>query len=106
MTILIYDRNLMWAARLVQSAKSLGHEPVMLSDHALCPGDVAVVNLSDDASVLAPLVAALRAQGTYVIGHAGHKEKPLLALGNEFGCDRVTTNSEITHKFEALLPAV
>ena len=104
MTILIYDRNLMWAARLVQSAKSLGHEPVMLSDHTVQAGDMAVVNLSDDAAVLRDLVAALRAQGTYVIGHAGHKEKPLLALGNEFGCDRVASNSEITHRFGALLP--
>ncbi|MBX3096376.1 MAG: hypothetical protein KF812_05895 [Fimbriimonadaceae bacterium] len=106
MIILIYDRNLMWAARLVQSARSLGHEAVMLSDHEVRPGDVAVVNLSDDASLLSSLVAGLRDQGSYVIGHAGHKEKPLLALGNEFGCDRVATNSEITHKFESLLPAV
>jgi hypothetical protein len=105
MRIAIYERNLLWSSRFAQAARALGHESVVLTNHEPVASEVALVNLSDDAEALRTLIGALRGQGVYVIGHAGHKEKPLLALGNEFGCDYVATNGEITHKFASLLPS-
>jgi hypothetical protein len=65
--------------------------------------DVAILNLSSPA--FSDLVAALKSAGVYTIGHAGHKEKDLLQLGREAGCDAVATNSELTFKLEKLLAA-
>lgn len=104
MTILILETNLMWSARLAQSARALGHETVVSSviPDGLAP-DVAIVNLSGDEPTLRAQIAQLQAQGCWVVGHAGHKEKPLLTLGNDLGCDRVATNSELTHKFAQIV---
>jgi len=64
---------------------------------------VAIVNLGSRAMDPAALVDALREKGVYVIAHAGHKEKELHELGRTLGCDRLATNSEITHKLPQLL---
>lgn len=103
--VLIYESNLFWGARLLQTAKLLGHETIRVSHLEPLPADIAIVNLSDPENKLKPLVDSLRAQGTYIIGHAGHKERPLLEMGNTLGVHRVATNSEVTHKLDALLAA-
>jgi len=51
-------------------------------------------------------VVALKAMGAVVIGHAGHKEKELLAAGKEAGCDRLATNSELTNKLHQILQEI
>lgn len=102
MKVWIFEDNLMWSARLVQSLKALGHEPIVVTE---IPDDAtaeyAILNLG--ASTFATLVPALKEKGIITIGHAGHKEKDLLALGREAGCDKIATNSELTYKIESLL---
>jgi hypothetical protein len=93
----------MWSARLVQSLNALGHEPFVVTE---LPDEsetahVAILNLG--GSTFATLVPALKERGVFTIGHAGHKEKELLELGREAGCDRIATNSELTFKIESLL---
>jgi hypothetical protein len=100
MTIILLERNLMWSARLAKSAAALGHSVRVAGKPDGEPADVAIVNLGEQD---ADAVAALKAAGVYVIGHAGHKERPLIAFGEESGCDRVVTNSELTHKFDRIL---
>ena len=94
----------MWSARLVQSLSALGHEPCVVTE---VPGQehdvahVAILNLA--STTFATMVPILRERGVYTIGHAGHKEKELLELGREAGCDKIATNSELTFKIETLL---
>ena len=102
MTVLIFEDNLMWSARLVQSLITLGHEPVVTTEMPEpCEAQAAILNLA--SSTFATLVPRLKEMGIYTIGHAGHKEKDLLELGREAGCDRIATNSELTYKIEAVL---
>lgn len=104
MKVWVFDDNLMWSARIKRALEALGHEPALL-DRLPEQGDAdaAIVNLGSARLPGAALVPALRDRGVYTIGHAGHKERELLDLGREAGCDRVATNSEIAHKLGALL---
>ena len=105
MKILVFEDNLMWSARLVQSLKALGHEPLVrtaLPDSSEGAA-VAIVNLGSPKLKPEELVPRLTAMGIHVIGHAGHKEKELHALGREVGCNTLATNSELTFKLPALI---
>jgi len=104
MKVWIFEDNLMWSARLAQSVKALGHEPSVVTAVPDGAADAAIVNLSSPAFVA--LVPSLREHGVYTIGHAGHKEKDLLKLGAEAGCDKVATNSELTYKIGDLLELI
>jgi hypothetical protein len=104
MVIWVFESNLMWSSRLVQSFRGLGHTP---SVHSKIPeenGDVAVVNLSDPN--VAELVSQLKARGLYVIAHAGHKEKELMELGRNLNLDKLATNGELTYKLPQILEAI
>lgn len=104
MKVWVFEDNLMWSSRLAQSLRALGHEPVVTTSIPEGSAEAAIVNLGSPG--LKELVPALRERGVYTIGHAGHKEKELLQLGREAGCDAVATNSELTFKIEGLLEAV
>ena len=91
----------MWSARLVQSLKALGHAAEVVTSIPEGDADAAIVNLSSPTFV--SFVPLLKERGVHTIGHAGHKEKDLLKLGAEAGCDKVATNSELTYKIAALL---
>ena len=103
MHILIFEDNLIWSTRLLRTLKALGHEAEVAKHVPESPdtADAAIVNLG--APELMALVPQLREAGMKVIGHAGHKEKDLHALGKEVGCDVLATNSELTFKIEAVL---
>lgn len=105
MTVLVFESNLFWSARLTKALAALGHEA-----HVVPPGkddfeaaEVALVNLGEAAYGPGELVPRLRDLGVYVIGHAGHKETELRELGKAAGCDRIASNSELTFKLEALI---
>lgn len=103
--ILIFERNLIWSARLANTLTQLGHNPRVLErvPEEIPMADIALVNLSETSFGLAELIPRLKDMGIRVIGHAGHKEKPLLEMGNEYGCDQVVSNSTITFKIQTLL---
>lgn len=103
MTILIYEDNLLWSARLDKYVRSLGHTPVVVTRPDVQAGDVAIVNLGAPHFGPETLVPALRAQGTRVIGHAGHKELELHELGKSIGCDVLATNRELTFQLDRIL---
>ena len=105
MTVLIFEDNLMWGPRLKLSVTGAGHEPIVFSKppDEIPPADAAIVNLGSTVFSVDELVPALRSQGIYVIAHAGHKEKELLDLGKRIQCDRLATNSELTHKILGML---
>lgn len=105
MTILIFEDNLLWSARLLKSCKALGHDArilTKLSEEMAAPA-VAIVNLGSHTIPVEPLVSMLRAKSIGIVAHAGHKEKELHELGRQLGCDRLATNSELTYKLEAIL---
>ena len=102
MLVWVIESNLMWSSRLVQTITALGHEALVVKEvPSDGDADAAILNLS--ASGADALVAELRARGVFSIGHAGHKEKDLLELGRQAGCDAVATNSELTFKLDKLL---
>lgn len=108
MRILIFETNLMWSSRLVQTVRNLGHEPLL---RALMPesaegAQVAIVNLGDGSLDPAQLVSKLHGFQVKVIAHAGHKEKELMELGKEVGADILASNSQLTFKLEELLEQV
>jgi DNA-binding NarL/FixJ family response regulator len=104
MTVLVFEDNLMWSVRLANAARTLGHDPIVMTTVAEeAGGEVAIVNLSARAFDPAEVVATLRSRGVKVVGHAGHKEKDLLQEGVSSGCDLVVTNSEIAHKLSSVL---
>jgi len=95
----------MWAPRLQKSAIAFGHTTEVFSriPEVMPSGDIAIVNLGSNSLPAVELVPKLRQARIKVLAHAGHKEKELLELGRGLGCDRLATNSEITHHFEKLL---
>ncbi len=105
MRVAVFEDNLMWSARLIQSLKALGHEPTLVTkvEEEWGNPEAAIVNLGSSTLQATVLVPQLHEIGAKVIGHAGHKEKDLLTLGAEAGCDTVATNSELTFKLQALL---
>ena len=103
MRVLVYEDNLMWSSRLRNALTNLGHTPLLRSDGVAEEADAAIVNLGAEKLDPPKLVPALSELGVTVIGHAGHKEKDLLALGREAGCHILATNSELTFKIESLL---
>lgn len=108
MKILIFEDNLMWGPRLAKSAKAFGHEPHVIAKlgETIPTGDLAIVNLGSISIPASELVPRLKTAGLKVLAHAGHKEKELHDLGKDLGCDRLATNSEITHKLEQLLAEI
>lgn len=104
MKVWVFEDNLMWSSRLAQSLRALGHEPVVTTSVPEGAAEAAIVNLGSPG--LKDLMPRLRELGVYTIGHAGHKEKDLLQLGREAGCDAIATNSELTFKIESLLGRV
>jgi hypothetical protein len=104
MRVWIFEDNLLWSARLAKSLQALGHEGVVLQAIPTeGAADAAIVNLGSAKIPAVEIVPQLKARGVFTIGHAGHKEKDLLALGREAGCDKVATNSELTYKIENIL---
>lgn len=104
MRVWVFEDNLMWSVRLARAIRALGHEASVLTappEHETA--DVAIVNLGSAALPGAELGASLAERGVYVIGHAGHKETPLLAGGRRAGCHRVATNRETTERLGNLL---
>lgn len=105
MKVLVFEDNLIWSSRLLQSLRGLGHEPVLMRqlEDTVPAAEVAIVNLGSASMPVEALLPRLRDAGVYVIGHAGHKENPLLDRGREAGCDAVVSNSTITYKLESVL---
>jgi hypothetical protein len=103
MRVLIYEDNLMWSSRLVKSLTALGHEPLLRTKPVAEFADFAIVNLGSQTLPAGDLVPSLTELGVKVIGHAGHKERDLLELGRQVGCQILATNSELTFKLENLL---
>jgi hypothetical protein len=105
MTVLIFEDNLLWSARLVKSLKALGHDPVVRTTPDTDPAGAtwAIVNLGSEKLRADFLVPALKASGVRTIGHAGHKESEVLAYGKDSGCDVVATNSQLTFKLAELI---
>lgn len=106
MRVLVYEDNLIWSSRLLQSLRALGHDPILIGKGVPEAGAAAIVNLSSSAIDAANLVPQLVSGGVHVIGHAGHKEKDLLELGRASGCQTVATNSQLTFKLQELLDSV
>lgn len=105
MRVLVFETDLFWSARIMQTLRKLGHEAILKEVHAEGPfeADAALVNLGMMDVPLETLVPELRAAGIRVIGHAGHKEAALRARGKAIGCDRIASNSELTFRLDALL---
>jgi len=108
MRILVFEDNLMWSSRLVHTLKALGHEPLLRKQLPVESegAQAAIVNLGSATIVAAELIPKLKELGVHVIGHAGHKEKELMAFGKDAGCDTLATNSELTFKIESLLSRI
>ncbi|MFI5386908.1 MAG: hypothetical protein ACHQ50_12405 [Fimbriimonadales bacterium] len=98
----------MWSARLVQSLRKLGHEPLLRSKMPDDPegAKAAIVNLGDQGLDAKTLVARLHDLGVPVIAHAGHKERDLHELGLEAKAEILASNSQITFKLAELLSSI
>ena len=105
MLVAVYDENLMWSAKLSSGIKLLGFEVMVLEKlpESLPESDVAIINLGSAKMPPETVIPLLKDRGIKIIAHAGHKEKPVLDLGNEYGADLVVTNSELTHKLGDIL---
>jgi hypothetical protein len=101
--VLVIESNLMWSVRLAKGLEALGHEAKVDRQPVEGDFDVAIVNLGEPNVDWPARVAHLQGRGIKVIAHAGHKEKEVIALGKEAGCDVVATNSELTHKLADVL---
>lgn len=103
MRVLVIESNLIWSVRLSKGLQALGHEATVARQPVEGDFDVAIVNLGEPNVEWPARVAHLQGRGIKVIAHAGHKEKEVIALGREAGCDVVATNSELTHKLADVL---
>lgn len=105
MRVLVFENNLMWSARLRKTLIDLGHEAVVFEKlpTETPNATAAIINLGIEEFADQNWINKLREAGVYTIGHAGHKEKPLLQHGKEAGCDRIVSNSMLTFKLDQLL---
>lgn len=100
----IFESNLMWSSRMMNSFRGLGHTASVESKVPEGTANLAIVNLGDGS--VANLVSELKERGIYIVAHAGHKEKELLDLGKGLGVNRLATNSELTHKLPQILEQI
>ena len=102
---MIFEDNLMWGPRLAKSIQHLGHDAQTLAriPDPIPAADVAIINLGSQALPPSSLVPQLKQREIKIVAHAGHKEKELLALGKDLGCDYLASNSEITNKIGDIL---
>lgn len=105
MTVLLFERNLLWSVRLANALRTLGHEATVLETPGDVPGNLAIVNLSEGDRIES-LVASLRARGIPILAHAGHREKELMALGKALGVDRLATNGQMANDLAGILNRV
>ncbi|MCL6624211.1 MAG: hypothetical protein K6T17_06285 [Fimbriimonadales bacterium] len=104
MTILLLNKNLLWTVRLRKALTAEGHTVLSPSSlDALPNADVAIINLYDYHQELKPLVAKLKTQNTFVLAHAGHKDKDLWEQATRAGCHRVISNGEIAARLPVIL---
>ena len=105
MTVLILENNLMWSVRLRHGLVALGHDAKVVENVSAPfePAQLAILNLGVESFATADVVARLKSAGCRVVAHAGHKESPLMSLGNELGCDQVVSNSTLTHKLAEIV---
>ena len=108
MRVLVFESNLMWSSRLLQSLGKLGHQAVLCGEVPASRegASAAIVNLGDSKWDATSLVAELKKLGLTVIAHAGHKERELQELGRDANVDILATNSELTFKLPAILDRV
>lgn len=109
MTVLIIENNLLWSRRLTLSLEAAGHIAVVASSWDSNPNvhpDVALVNLSNPSGQPTEQVKQLKANGVYVLGHAGHKEKDLIEAGKRAGCDQIVSNGQLTFKLAEILSRI
>lgn len=108
MRVLVFEDNLMWSSRLVQSLRGLGHEAILRTKPEVTEGeaDAAIVNLGSATLTPQQLIPLLRTARIHTIGHAGHKEKDILQLGKETGCETLVSNSELTFKLGDILKRI
>jgi hypothetical protein len=69
MTVWIFESNLIWSSRFVNTAKGSGHEAVVTTAIPKGIADAAIVNLSDPN--VATIVATLNERGIYTIANKG-----------------------------------
>ncbi len=101
MKILVLERNLMWSSRLARSLRAAGFDPetagtIPDQTNAL----MAIINLGERTEAE---IQTLKNKGMKILAHAGHKEKDLLTLGEQAGCDRIATNSEMANKLPQIV---
>lgn len=106
MKVALFEPNLFWAAKVRSAIVAAGWECVVASEGQWRDVRALVVGLYAPEEALRRVVAEARRNRLPVVGHAGHKEKALLNLGRELGCDRVLTNGELAHRLKAHLQAV
>ncbi len=106
MKVALFEPNLFWDAKARAILTGAGWECVAATEERLRDAGALVVGLYAAEEDLRRVVAEAKLRGVPVIGHAGHKEKPLLNLGHELGCDRVLTNGELAHRLKAHLEAL
>lgn len=108
MKILIFEKNLLWSSRIKQNLKDTGIEyEILTKPPSVIPrADVAIVNLGTEEYSIEELIKKLKDSCIYVIGHAGHKETPLLEKGDHAGCNKVISNSMLTYKLMDILAQI
>ena len=106
--ILVFETNLMWSSKVLQSLKALGHEAILTKDlpSPELKADAAIVNLGQPSPDPSELVRTLKELGIPVIAHAGHKETALHQQGKDLAVAVMATNSELTFKMENLLQRI
>lgn len=98
MTVAIYEPNLFWAAKIRAAIHAAGWRCSDWPAHERV--HILVAGLYADPSELEAVVRHAGELGVPVLGHAGHKEKELLALGRRLGCRSVLTNGELAHRLK------
>ena len=108
MKIAIFEENLMWGPRLVQSVRGLGYTPILLDRPGMeiPEADIAIINLGSPVFPPETLVPGLKAKSIRIIAHAGHKEKQLHEIGKDLNCDYLATNSELTFKLPNIIQKI
>ncbi len=106
MKVALFEPNLFWDAKARAALAADGWTVVPAEAEDWTDVRAVVVGLYAPPKDLQAVLERARRNGLPVLGHAGHKEKELLALGGELGCERVISNGEFAHRLKTHLTAL
>lgn len=102
MTVLIFEKNLLWLPRVKNAVERQGLHPEIIRSpqEELPPASLAVINLADHCEELEALFGQLKSNGTEALAHCSHSEAALIQSARAAGFKKIFANGVFISRLE------